>query len=159
MGGGLRQAGIIAAGALYALRHNVERLADDHRRARRLAELIVEAPGLAVDLDSVATNFVIARVAAGAAPGIAEAITAGGVGCFALDHDTIRFVTHLDVDDADVELAGARIRAAMAEWPGRERGAPARQRKEAGSVEVHERPDQQGKPVPTSDRPTRGEDV
>ena len=60
LGGGMRQAGIIAAGGLYALRNNVARLADDHRRARRLAEALAALPGLDVDLGSVQTNMVFA---------------------------------------------------------------------------------------------------
>ena len=58
-GGAMRQAGIIAAAGLYALEHHVERLAEDHERARRLARGLAELPGLAVDADRVETNIVI----------------------------------------------------------------------------------------------------
>ena len=62
-GGAMRQAGIVAAAGLYALDHHVERLADDHANARRLAEGLVEA-GLPVDLEQVETNFVFLDVGA-----------------------------------------------------------------------------------------------
>ena len=60
LGGGMRQAGILAAAGLFALTHNIDRLADDHRRCRKLAERIARAPGLAVNLDAVQTNMVYA---------------------------------------------------------------------------------------------------
>ena len=59
LGGGMRQVGIIAAAGLYALEHNVDRLAEDHANARRLAEAVAELPGLKVDLATVQTNIVI----------------------------------------------------------------------------------------------------
>jgi threonine aldolase len=120
-GGGMRQAGIIAAGGLHALEHNVARVADDHRRARALAERLARVPGLSVDLSRVQTNMVFAgtRRPAGAGSGtggsgdpglrasrLVERLAAEGV--LALDEApySVRFVTHLDVDDADVEEAG-----------------------------------------------------
>ena len=57
-GGGMRQAGIIAAGGLYAVENHIERLAEDHARARRLAEAVNAMDGFTVDLDSVQTNMV-----------------------------------------------------------------------------------------------------
>jgi threonine aldolase len=105
-GGAMRQAGIVAAAGLYALDHNVERLADDHARARRLAEGWDEA-GLPVDLDGVATNFVQVDVAtlglkqATAVARLAEA----GVGLSPTGGGRLRAVTHLDVDDDAVDRA------------------------------------------------------
>jgi threonine aldolase len=115
MGGGMRQAGIIAAGGLYALRHNIERLADDHRRCRALAERLASVPGLSLDLDKVQTNMVFAdcrgtgRRAADLVALLAEA------GVLAIDEGPylVRFVTHLDVDDADVEEAGEIVAATL----------------------------------------------
>ena len=67
LGGGMRQAGVLAAAGLYALDHNVERLAEDHARARALAVALNETARVSVDLDAVETNIVLARAAAGRA--------------------------------------------------------------------------------------------
>src|SRR2546423_624008 len=84
-GGGMRQAGIIAAGALHALRHHVERLADDHRNARRLAEGLRSARVLRFDPEAVETNIVIAKTTdSTAAPDIVSALADAGVPCAAL---------------------------------------------------------------------------
>ncbi|NLE22622.1 MAG: low-specificity L-threonine aldolase [Actinobacteria bacterium] len=116
LGGGMRQAGIIAAGGLYAVQHNVERLADDHRRARRLAEALAALPGLDVDLGSVQTNMVFAgtRGTGVPAPQLVARLAAEGVLCLDESPWTVRFVTHLDVDDEDVEAAIAGIRRVLA---------------------------------------------
>jgi threonine aldolase len=105
-GGAMRQAGIVAAAGLYALDHNVERLADDHARARRLAEGW-EARGVPVDLDRVETNFVQVDVAALglARPDALERIAAAGVALSGTAGGRLRAVTHLDVSDDDVERA------------------------------------------------------
>ena len=106
-GGAMRQAGIVAAAGVYALDHHVDRLADDHARARRLAEGW-EAAGLPVDLDQVETNFVQVDVGA---LGLdqAEALARlrdAGVGLSSTIHPTIvRAVTHLDVDDDAIDRA------------------------------------------------------
>jgi threonine aldolase len=114
-GGAMRQAGIVAAAGLYALDHNVERLAEDHARARRLAEGWLAA-GLAVDLDQVETNFVQLRVGdLGHSSADAIRILAGaGVGLSATPHPgVLRAVTHLDVDDAAIDAAIDRVPAAL----------------------------------------------
>jgi threonine aldolase len=106
-GGAMRQAGIVAAAGLYALDHNLERLADDHARARRLGEGWAAA-GLPVDLERVQTNFVQLNVAAlGLDNGTAlEAMRGAGVALSPTIHPGIlRAVTHLDVDDDDIEHA------------------------------------------------------
>ncbi|HEX6724565.1 MAG TPA: GntG family PLP-dependent aldolase [Gaiella sp.] len=106
-GGAMRQAGIVAAAGVYALEHNIDRLAEDHARARRLAEGW-HAAGLPVDLDQVETNFVQLEVGA---LGLArdEALTRlreGGVGLSSTIHPTVvRAVTHLDVDDDAIDRA------------------------------------------------------
>ncbi len=105
-GGAMRQAGIVAAAGLYALDHNLERLADDHARARRLAEGWVEA-GLPVDLELVETNFVQLNVAAlglGETEAL-ERIRAHGVLLSQTRPGTLRAVTHLDIDDDDIDRA------------------------------------------------------
>jgi threonine aldolase len=120
-GGAMRQAGVVAAAGVYALDHHVERLADDHARARRLAEAWAVA-GLPVDVEQVETNFVQVDVGAlGLGPAEAlSALTAAGVGLSTTIHTTVlRAVTHLDVDDDDVERSctlvpealGARVHA------------------------------------------------
>ena len=106
-GGAMRQAGIVAAAGVYALAHHVERLADDHARARRLAEGWHQA-GLPVDLDQVETNFVQLDVGA-LGLGRDEALRGlrdAGVGLSSTIHPTvIRAVTHLDIGDDDIERA------------------------------------------------------
>ena len=106
-GGAMRQAGIVAAAGVYALDHHVDRLADDHARARRLAEGW-RAAGLPVDLAQVETNFVQVDVGA-LGLGRDEALARlrdAGVGLSSTIHPTvIRAVTHLDVGDAEVDRA------------------------------------------------------
>ena len=106
MGGAMRQAGIIAAGGIWALRHHVERLAEDHANARRLAEGLAELPGIALDPKSVETNIVFFDLTGGLdAPAAVEALLARGVRMGALGARTIRAVTHLDVSAAQIERA------------------------------------------------------
>lgn len=104
LGGGMRQSGVLAAAGLYALDHNRRRLADDHRRARRLAETLSELPNAEVDLASVQTNMVYFSTSAPADRWV-TALAQRGVLCLALGVHRIRLVTHLDVDDEDVERA------------------------------------------------------
>jgi threonine aldolase len=118
-GGAMRQAGIVAAAGLYALDHNVARLADDHARARRLAEGWAET-GLPVDLELVQTNFVqldVAMLGLGEQDALAR-VREEGVLLSQTKPGVLRAVTSLEVDDDDVELAleavpralGARVR-------------------------------------------------
>jgi threonine aldolase len=102
LGGAMRQAGIVAAGALWALDHNVERLAEDHANARALAAGLAEIDGVAIDPETVETNLVYFEVADGAR--LIEALAADGIemSCFG---DRVRAVTHLDVDRDGVERA------------------------------------------------------
>jgi threonine aldolase len=111
LGGGMRQAGVIAAAAVYALEHNVERLRDDHERARGLAADLAGAP--LVVIPPPATNMVIARTEPDYAEPLARMICKFGVNCLALDARTIRLVTHLSVSDQDVIEAAVRIRRAL----------------------------------------------
>jgi len=106
-GGAMRQAGIVAAAGVYALEHNIERLAEDHARARRLAEGL-EAAGVPVDLEQVETNFVQVDVGPlGLTPADAlERLWQQDVGLSMTAHPTkLRAVTHLDVDDQDIDRA------------------------------------------------------
>jgi threonine aldolase len=111
-GGAMRQAGIVAAGALYALDHHVERLADDHALAASLARELAEVPGVALDPAEVTTNIVVFEVADATA--FCAALEADGVLMGTLDARRVRAVTHLDVDDDAIERALAA--AARAVW-------------------------------------------
>jgi threonine aldolase len=112
-GGAMRQAGIVAAAALYALDHHVDRIADDHARARRLGEGLHDA-GLKVDLDQVETNFVQIDVGPDRQAAI-ERLTEVGVLVSTTVHPTVvRAVTHLDISDEDIDTAIEAIPAALA---------------------------------------------
>jgi threonine aldolase len=109
LGGQMRQAGVIAAAGVVALETMVERLDDDHARARRLAAAVADAFPGSVDVDSVRTNIVCADAAA--FPSDLLALLAGeGVLAGTIDPETVRFVTHHDVDDAGIDHAVAVLR-------------------------------------------------
>ena len=115
LGGGMRQSGILAAGALWALDHNMERIKDDHDNARRLAERLGEIPGLIVDLDQIRSNIVMADLS-DALPSAAEVVgllEKQGVRVLPFGPRRLRFVTHLDVDRAACEQAAARLAAVL----------------------------------------------
>lgn len=106
LGGGMRQAGILAAGALYALEHNRERLAEDHENARLFAAELQGIQGLTVS--AVETNIVLLRLAGPVAPQLGDALARKGVLGAVFDRDVLRFVTHLDVTRSSV-LEAARV--------------------------------------------------
>jgi threonine aldolase len=110
LGGGMRQAGILAAAALHALDHHVERLAEDHALARRLAEGLQGLPGLTVETPQ--TNIVFADLRAERAAGLMDHLKARGV--LATGLYRLRFVTHLDVDAAGIDRAVAAVREHLA---------------------------------------------
>jgi threonine aldolase len=113
-GGAMRQAGIVAAAALYALEHHVARLADDHARARRLAEGLAEA-GLPADPETVETNFVglpVADLDEARAALAAEGVLAG-----VLRPGVLRLATYPGVTDEDVDEAIAAISRALRTTP------------------------------------------
>ena len=99
LGGGMRQAGIIAAAGIVALETMVERLADDHDRARALARALAERFPGSIDPDEVATNIVCAELDC-LPEAIVERLADAGVRSGMIDARTVRFVTHKDVDDA-----------------------------------------------------------
>ena len=109
LGGGMRQAGVLAAAALYALDHHLERLADDHALARRLAEGLRGIPGLVVEPPE--TNMVFVEVDRGRAAALLEHLKAQGV--LATGLYRLRFVTHLDLDADGIDHAIAAIRVHM----------------------------------------------
>jgi threonine aldolase len=103
----MRQSGILAAAGLYALDHNVSRLADDHAHARLFAKRIAGQPGIALDLATVQTNIVIWEMAPAAAdaPAIVAKAREAGVLISALGARTVRAVTHMDVSREACERA------------------------------------------------------
>lgn len=110
LGGGMRQAGVLAAAALHALEHHVDRLADDHALARRLAAGLAGAPGLTVEAPQ--TNIVFADLAGDRAATLMPFLKSRGV--LATGLYKLRFVTHLDVDAEGVERAIAAVREHLA---------------------------------------------
>jgi threonine aldolase len=102
-GGAMRQAGIIAAGGLHALDHHVDRLAEDHARARRLADGLAGLPGVELDAATVETNILVFAVPD--APAFCDVLAREDVLVIPLDARRVRAVTHLDVDDAGIERA------------------------------------------------------
>ena len=104
LGGGMRQAGILAACGIVSLAKNVDRLADDHRRAKRIAEAINQLPGLSVDLPGVQTNMVLVNTDA-PAPDWQAKLGDAGVLCFPVAANRLRLVLHADIDDAQVDRA------------------------------------------------------
>jgi threonine aldolase len=111
-GGGMRQAGIIAAGALYALQHNRERLTEDHENAQFLANAVSKTEGLTLTPDQIDTNIVIFQVSPslGNAAEFATALKSRGVWMLAVGAAAVRAVTHLDVHRVDVERASTIIK-------------------------------------------------
>lgn len=101
-GGAMRQAGIVAAGCMYALDHHVDRLSEDHENARHLAEGLAEIDGIDLDPDTVETNIVLFGVADG--PGLVERI-ADRVELQAVGPKRVRAVTHLDVTRDEIDQA------------------------------------------------------
>ena len=110
-GGAMRQAGIVAAGALYALDHHVERLADDHALAASLARDLASVEGVSIDPATVTTNIVVFEVAD--APALIAALADAGVKMGALGPTTVRAVTHLDVGADDAAAAVEAVRSAL----------------------------------------------
>jgi threonine aldolase len=114
-GGAMRQAGIVAAAGVYALDHHVERLAEDHARARRLAEAL-HAAGVPLDLEQVETNFVqidVGNLGLDAADALAR-LEREGVGLSLTPHPgVLRALTHLDVADEDIDRAADAIPRAL----------------------------------------------
>ncbi|MBI3975112.1 MAG: low-specificity L-threonine aldolase [Armatimonadetes bacterium] len=103
LGGAMRQAGVVAAAGIVALETMIDRLAEDHRRARALAQRLAEIPGVRVDLTTVQTNIVILEV--DDAPAVVDRLAAHHVLAHGLDRTAIRLVTHRHIGDAEIDRA------------------------------------------------------
>jgi len=116
LGGGMRQAGVLAAAGSWALQHHVERLAEDHARARRIAATVAQAAPGVVDPALVETNLVQLDLSGAPldAPQLAAAAREAGVLLSVLGPRRARLVTHLDVDDAGAARAGAVVARLLA---------------------------------------------
>ncbi|KAK2740544.1 hypothetical protein FQN57_006048 [Myotisia sp. PD_48] len=108
-GGAMRQSGIVAAAGIYALEHNIDRLADDHRNAQLLAEGLATIPGVIMKSTNVHTNMVFIRVqdkdGKPAAAQFEKTLRDHGVKASAIDEETVRFVTCLNVNVEDIGTA------------------------------------------------------
>ena len=102
-GGGMRQAGIIAAAGIYALENHVERLGEDHLHAHNLAEAINGMGGFTIDMTSVETNMIYIRTLSSNAEHIVEKLSEDGIDVLSIDESNIRVVTHLHITPKDVE--------------------------------------------------------
>jgi len=106
LGGGMRQAGIVAAAGIMALEQNVDRLVEDHANARRLAESLLGTPGISLSMDEVQTNMVFVQVSADQSDALSRYMEERGI--LISGRGRFRLVTHLDVDAADMDrVAGA----------------------------------------------------
>ena len=104
LGGGMRQAGILAAAGLYALEHNIDRLREDHLNAKKLAEVLNNVSWAKIDPDSVETNILFAEIPDGKGPAVSAALKKKGVLCSG-DGNRLRFVTSMEASSQDVREA------------------------------------------------------
>ena len=112
LGGGMRQAGVLAAAGLIALDEMSQRLGEDHANARLLAEAVAGCEGVEIDLEAVETNIVIFKLTGGDAAGYVARLKENGVAASAIGPDAVRFVTHFDVSREDcLKAAEVAVRA------------------------------------------------
>jgi threonine aldolase len=133
MGGGMRQAGIIAAGALFALHNHRHRLAEDHANARLLGMGLARIKGLEVDPSEVETNMVRFRVKTMPTDRLVEQLRNRGVLVLMVGPDTIRAVTSLMVSKEDIQSAVAAVSELV-------EGVTAKRAKDGNYHEKHRRP-------------------
>jgi len=113
LGGGMRQAGVLAAAGILSLTEQVQHLQEDHNNAERLAKAIVDIPGIEVDLNAVQTNMVFARVIDGSQPDLVRKMADEGV-LVSGRGDGLRLVTHFDFRQEQIELVAAAFVRAFA---------------------------------------------
>jgi threonine aldolase len=109
LGGGMRQVGVLCAAALYALEENRKRLPEDHENALRLAQGLVQLPGVVLDLATVQTNIIAFEVQTMHATAFVKRCAEAGVRLNAIGPQRLRAVTHLDVPRADIDVALTRF--------------------------------------------------
>ncbi len=102
LGGGMRQAGIIASAGIYALEHNIDRLRTDHERARKIAETLAGTSWAEIDLEAVQTNIIFVSGKACDGKRIEAVLNAHGIACYG-SKESVRLVTHLNLTDDDIE--------------------------------------------------------
>ncbi|MEX0681948.1 MAG: low-specificity L-threonine aldolase [Dehalococcoidia bacterium] len=117
LGGGMRQAGVLAAAGIYALENMVERLAEDHENARLLAEGLRELPGVHLDPEPE-TNLIYFTIEGWDTGKLVVRLAQQGLLCFDEGRRRIRWVTHFGIERADVDEALGRMRAVLAAGPG-----------------------------------------
>jgi threonine aldolase len=105
LGGGMRQAGILAAAGLYALEHNIDRLREDHLNAKKLAAVLGSVSWAKVDPESVETNILFATIPDGNAPAVSAALKKKGILCSGDGNHRLRFVTSMEVSSQDIREA------------------------------------------------------
>lgn len=112
LGGGMRQVGIIAAAALYALEHNIDRLAEDHENAKLLARGLAEIKGFTIDPESVETNIVVFDISSSgqSIAAVLDKLKQNGILMVPFGRNFVRAVTHLDISKKDVQQALAAIK-------------------------------------------------
>ncbi len=117
-GGGMRQSGFMAAAGLYALEHHIDRLAEDHRRARSWAEAARALPGVEVDMETVQTNMVYVDVSGTGqeAAVVAQRLHEAGVWMSAVSATSLRAVFHLDIDDEGMARSLEAFKKAVQEF-------------------------------------------
>lgn len=118
LGGGMRQAGVLAAAAMVALDEMVERLADDHANARRLAEGLSRIPGIIIEPTTIQTNIVILELADGDAPGFLGRAAERGLRGSHPHGSRVRFVTHYGIGPEDIDAALEAVESVMKERVG-----------------------------------------
>ncbi len=112
-GGGMRQAGIIAAGALYGVQHQRSRLQEDHDNAQLLAQGLQQVPGIQINPEEVQTNIVVFHTPGISAPAVAQELTEQGVGVLAIGAESLRAVTNLMVTEAQVRVVPERVKSVL----------------------------------------------
>ncbi|HMR08127.1 MAG TPA: GntG family PLP-dependent aldolase [Polyangiaceae bacterium] len=117
LGGAMRQAGIVAAAALFALDNNMNRLVEDHDNARAFADLLSTTPGVTLDPELVQTNIVNVVLESAAESDVVERAAGAGVLVTSIAPRTLRAVFHLDVSSADAERAAKRLGAVIQQAP------------------------------------------
>ena len=115
LGGAMRQAGIIAAGGIYALENNLERLSEDHHNARRFAEGIADLAQISLDPARVETNIVLFEVNSMNGEELADRLLSRGIRLSIMGENLLRAVTHLDISSNDIDFAVAVIRDLLEE--------------------------------------------